>query len=566
MGLFRDFLVGKEEITSRTEFKYAMLRGQFACIICSIAIFYTGLDSYNGVYVFLPWYGVLGGIALLTLVLNRKKYYIVASVLQLILINALVYLFADVDHPYGGVYFFFMSCSVTGLISLYNYHRGASIFFTLLPIILGFIAFTTDLNIIPPPRYESNMVQINFLANLTIGILSNGFVVYFLINRNQETEQSLRANERDLIKISADLKVSEERFAMALEGTRAGIYEWRVKTNEVYVSPHYKALLGYHPDEPLELTMEKFVAIVHPDDLPRTSQSIREHLSNHLPYQNELRIRTKTGEYKWFLDSGVSKLDEMGAPSVIIGSIIDIHERKKAEEELALKNVQLAKTNEELDRFVYSASHDMRAPLSSLLGLIHLSEKTDRPEEVGIYLQMMKDRIKTMEGFIKEVTDYSRNTRVDLTPARVRLRPLVDEVVQNLAYTIVNRKVRIEVDIDNALEIVTDVNRLKVVINNLLSNAYKYHVFEQADPYIIVSAITKGNIALVTVKDNGLGIAPEHHTRIFEMFYRASENSEGSGLGLYIVKETLDKLRGSISVHSSLEVGSEFTVTLPLEV
>jgi light-regulated signal transduction histidine kinase (bacteriophytochrome) len=85
----------------------------------------------------------------------------------------------------------------------------------------------------------------------------------------------------------------------------------------------------------------------------------------------------------------------------VIGSIIDIDERKKAENELAIKNFQLAKTNEELDRFVYSASHDMRAPLSSLLGLIHLSEKTDRPEEIGTLLQMMKDRIKTMEGFYK---------------------------------------------------------------------------------------------------------------------------------------------------------------------
>ena len=179
-------------------------------------------------------------------------------------------------------------------------------------------------------------------------------------------------------------------------------------------------------------------------------------------------------------------------------------------------------------------------------------------------MQMMKDRIKTMEGFIKEVTDYSRNTRLNILPTTVKLEAIAREVVQTLAYAIVNKKVRIEVTIDDSLEIITDPNRLKVIISNLISNAYKYHKFDQPDPYIIINALQKGDHVLLSVKDNGIGISPEHHTRIFDMFYRASESSEGSGLGLYIVKETLDKLGGSISVQSSAGEGSEFTVTLPL--
>jgi len=102
------------------------------------------------------------------------------------------------------------------------------------------------------------------------------------------------------------------------------------------------------------------------------------------------------------------------------------------------------------------------------------------------------------------------------------------------------------------------------VINNLLSNAYKYHQFEKPDPYIKISAKTNSEAVMIMIADNGQGIAPEHHIRIFEMFYRASESSEGSGLGLYIVKETLGKLRGDISVQSVLDEGTEFTVTLPL--
>jgi len=390
-------------------------------------------------------------------------------------------------------------------------------------------------------------------------------MVYFLINRNRDAEQTL-------IRTSTDLKRSEERYSMALRGTKAGIYEWRVKEDLVIVSEYWKNLLGYSYTELQNLTSQTFLTFVHADDLVQTTKSIAVHLQDHLPYQNELRLRTKSGTYKWFQDSGVFQLGTDGSPRVVVGSIIDIDERKKAEEELALKNIQLAKTNEELDRFVYSASHDMRAPLSSLLGLIHLSEKTDNPQEVSLLLNMMKDRIKTMEGFIKEVTDYSRNTRLDLwrntrldlLPTPVNLKTLALEIIQTLAYPLMNKKVRIEVLIDSTLEILTDPSRLKVIINNLVSNAYKYHRFDQADPYIIISTLQKGDHVLLTIKDNGTGISPEHHTRIFDMFYRASESSEGSGLGLYIVKETLDKLKGNISVQSSAGNGAEFTVTLPL--
>jgi PAS domain S-box-containing protein len=564
MALFRNLLVGKESIPSRTEFKYAMLRGQFACLICVVAVFYILLDSFNGISVFISWYCLLGGLAIISLLLNRNRFYLAATILQLALLNTLIFLFADVDHPYGGVFFFFMTCSITTLILLSNYNRLLSILFALLPIVLGYIAFNFDLNIIPTPSYEPQMVRINFISNLIIGILSNVFVVYFLINRNTEAEKSLRDNEQRLLKTSAELKISEERFAMALQGTKAGIYEWRIQSNTVYISYQWKSLLEYEDHELNDMTVERFLSFIEPNDAVRISKSIEENLKNNQSYQYELRIRTKSGAYKWFLDSGVSKQEE-GNASIVIGSIIDIDERKNAEAQLAQKNVQLAKTNEELDRFVYSASHDMRAPLSSLLGLIHLSEKTDRPEEIGTFLQMMKERIKTMEGFIKEVTDYSRNTRLDLASIQVSLVDLANEVVNTLAYSIVNKKVRIEIDIDKKIVLKTDVNRLKVVINNLLSNAYKYHKFDKNDPFIRITANEKGPTVIMTVEDNGQGIAPEHHARIFEMFYRASESSDGSGLGLYIVKETLDKLNGSISVRSVQGEGTEFTVTLPAE-
>jgi PAS domain S-box-containing protein len=559
-----NILLGRAYIKSRREYKYAMLRGEFGLIAIGVSVFYTILDSFNGVSLFIPWYGVLAFIGLISILLNRYKHYNSSAVLLLLLTNVLVYFFADVDHPHGGVYFFFTACSMAALILFSYYNRYLAIAFALLPLLAGYLAFATDLNILPGPVMEYRLIRINFIVNYALGIATSVFIVYFLIVRNLESEQSLQESENHLIKISADLKVSEERFAMALSGTRAGIYEWKLMGNSIYVSGYWKNLLGYLDSDLRDLTIEQFLSFIHPDDIARTSHSIESHLQSHLPYQNELRIRSKQGEYKWFLDSGVSKLDEHGNASVVIGSIIDINERKKAEKELAIKNLQLAKTNEELDRFVYSASHDMRAPLTSMLGLINLSERSNPSEEMKSYLAWMTRCIATMEGFIKEVTDYSRNARLDFLLTELPLHDFISETTENLAYTVIDKKVRVEINVAQDLVIKTDSGRLKIVFNNLISNAYKYHRYDQSDPYIRIDADQHEENLIAHITDNGSGIPEQHITKIFDMFYRASETSQGSGLGLYIVKEALQKLGGTISVVSEVDKGSTFTLSIPL--
>lgn len=559
-SIFRDLIVGKDFIPSRLEFKYALLRGQFAIIIFSVGVFYTLLDPINNVYNFIPGYLIMMIISVIIILLNRKKFYNTSSSILLLFINAIVFLFCSVDHPHGGVYFFFMTCSVAGLILAGYYNRYVGILFALLPIVLGYIAYTTDLNIMPSPSYEPGVVQLNFVVNFIIGILSNIFIVSFLINRNSESETSLRESEKNLIQIAADLEVSRERFALAVKGTNAGIYEWDIRKNTVYVSTAWKRLLGYQDHEIVTILVEEFIQIVHPDDAAKTRNLMEIHLKTLQPYQNELRMKTKDGTYRWFLDSGSIKADN-GQAIVVVGSIIDIEERKRAEEEILLKNIQLAKTNEELDRFVYSASHDMRAPLSSLLGLINISEKTNSVEELHAYLHMMKGRIKTMEGFIKEVTDYSRNTRLELMLEGTDLEAVIREVNQNLSD--MTGRVRIEFDLPEKIIMLTDPSRLKVILNNLISNAYKYHRFDQPDPYISFSAKRTNNQVVIKIADNGSGIEPDYHNKIFDMFFRASVKSEGSGLGLYIVKETLQKMGGTIWVESTPGEGSVFTFAIP---
>jgi len=230
---------------------------------------------------------------------------------------------------------------------------------------------------------------------------------------------------------------------------------------------------------------------------------------------------------------------------------------------LVENNNLLSKTNTELDRFVYSTSHDLRAPLSSVMGLINITEQTQNPDDISKYLGMMRDRVHSLDRFIKDITDYSRNNRLEIKKEKVNLASLAREVWENLKFSPEAQSITFHVDIPEDLTIETDKNRLQVVIGNLMSNAVRYHDTRKNEQFIRLHYQVSGRVFCIKVEDNGQGIAQEYHTRIFDMFFRANEKSKGSGLGLYIVKEALMKLSGSIQLDSTPGIGTTITVKLP---
>ncbi len=236
----------------------------------------------------------------------------------------------------------------------------------------------------------------------------------------------------------------------------------------------------------------------------------------------------------------------------------------KTEQELTVNNQLLTKTNSELDRFVYSASHDLRAPLSSLLGLIEISQRTNDQEEIQQCLGMMKVRIADLDAFIQEIINYSRNARQDVRLENFNLLDLVKEVADGLRFGNGMDNIFMKYTLASDLHVTLDRSRLKVILNNLIGNALKYSNPYREDQTISVEASKDQRLLVIKVEDNGIGIAEEHQARIFEMFYRASEKSKGSGLGLYIVKETMEKLKGKIEVSSKPDQGSVFRLEIPV--
>lgn len=229
---------------------------------------------------------------------------------------------------------------------------------------------------------------------------------------------------------------------------------------------------------------------------------------------------------------------------------------------LLKSNKQLEKLNQELDRFVYSTSHDLRAPLLSVQGLLKLMEASGHEDRTK-YQRMIQDRLLSLDKFIHDITDYSRNTRLKIVRENVNLSALALDIWESLKYSADAQGIIFINDLPDNLIVSNDGSRLRIVISNLIANAIRYHDHRKENKYIrIYHHQTKTSFSM-HIQDNGQGIAPEYQSKIFDMFFRGNESSQGSGLGLYIVKETLEKLSGSIQLTSTLRHGSTFSVSMP---
>jgi PAS domain S-box-containing protein len=241
----------------------------------------------------------------------------------------------------------------------------------------------------------------------------------------------------------------------------------------------------------------------------------------------------------------------------------DITEKIKIYQALKTKNEQLEKVNAELDRFVYSASHELRAPISTMLGLIGLIEHSAPGKDSAQVVEMMKSRLERLDNVIRDILDYSQNSRMELVSEPIDLKKLIDHCFTSIDYLNTIDKIRFQVEIEEELSFCTDRKRLQVVIGNLLSNAFKYHNLSQSDPYVKISSTRNGETVLLTVTDNGSGISPDYLDKIFNMYFRGTNTPEGTGLGLYIVKEIINTMGGNIEVQSELRKGSTFRIRLP---
>ncbi|HTH54494.1 MAG TPA: HAMP domain-containing sensor histidine kinase [Cyclobacteriaceae bacterium] len=247
---------------------------------------------------------------------------------------------------------------------------------------------------------------------------------------------------------------------------------------------------------------------------------------------------------------------------VVITAKSDIERIKDASAFLEIKNKELEKINKELDLFAYRVSHDLRGPIASIRGLVDIVRVAESKEEIEFCLEKITSSTVRLDGFIQDILNLSRNSRTDVQVQSVNVCAMVDDVTDSLRYMDSDGRVDLVLNCSQPT-IQTDPLRLKIILTNLITNAYKYHDAQKERSIIEVTCANQNQNLVISVKDNGIGILDEHREKIFEMFFRGTDKSVGTGLGLYVVKEIVEKLNGSIDLKTIVGHGSEFIVTLP---
>ncbi|MEY2937611.1 MAG: hypothetical protein RL062_200, partial [Bacteroidota bacterium] len=269
------------------------------------------------------------------------------------------------------------------------------------------------------------------------------------------------------------------------------------------------------------------------------SSSNQSYLYNILPYFNE-----------------AVELDS------IILSGVEITELKRVQDSMIAANTELRKINLELDNFVYSISHDLRSPLLSIKGIIALVlHDQGLPEKAVQFLNMADLSVTRLDGTIQEILEYSRNSRLDVSPDWIDFGNLVQSIFDDIKF-VTEDSLELNLHMFPNRLLYNDKARISVLLKNIIGNSIKYRK-PNSNTVIRVSLDQNDTEVRIEIQDNGLGIAETHLPKVFNMFYRGTSASIGTGLGLYICNEIVMKLNGKISVESKVNEGTKMTILLP---
>ena len=242
---------------------------------------------------------------------------------------------------------------------------------------------------------------------------------------------------------------------------------------------------------------------------------------------------------------------------------LEVKNRKKAEQNLAVRNAELEQTNAELDKLVYSASHDIRAPLTSIAGGLQYAIENSKDDKLQEIFALMEKNLNNLDAIIYDMTCFSGNKRERVEKTLLDAKYLYDKALGGISGINQVDTVQFLFKSEIAQPMLADEGRMVQMIKILLDNGVNFKDTSKGTCWVKTTFYEKEDAYLFTVKDNGIGIAPEEGDKIFQMFYRGSNKSNGSGLGLYLLKEITKKLNGKVSYTSVQGEGSEFNVEIP---
>lgn len=359
------------------------------------------------------------------------------------------------------------------------------------------------------------------------------------------------------------LRISEERFQFALDASTAGIWDWDMVTNNVFYSSLSLKILELDSadifDDP-----ERWDKIVHPDDLPKYYSDIQEHFDNKIPYyENYHRVMTSSGNYKWILDRGkVIKRDENGKPLRVIGTHTDVSLQKEKELDL-IKTMKLySDQNSRLVNFSHIVSHNLNTQAGNIKSILDFIDADSNKETVNEMLEHLRTVSNDLNDTISNLTQIVKTqSNINIAVVPLKLCEYIEKTISTIKGYDKQTKVTIVNNVPQYLTINFNPAYLESVLLNFTTNAIKY-AHPDRDPIIVFDfSIEPEGYKSLKITDNGLGIdLTVYGDLLFGMYKTFHKHQEARGIGLYITRNQIEAMKGSISVESEVGVGTSFKI------
>lgn len=373
------------------------------------------------------------------------------------------------------------------------------------------------------------------------------------------------------------MRESEERWQLALGGTEAGVWDWNIRTMEFFFSDRWREMFGYGRDELPETTRD-LLELIHPEDRAAVRQATLDHLRRRSEiFRCEYRMRRKDGSHIWIIAHAKAHFDERGRAKRMIGTLIDISDRKRVEEQLVHARDAAERANRAKSDFLAMMSHEIRTPLNGVIGFAELLADTDLDERQREYAQTVCESGANLLHVLDDILDYSKieSGKLDMESSPVNMRELATSAVETFRARAEAKglylSVRVDPDVPELL--LADPVRLRQVLANLVSNAVKF-TSEGSVAVVLAGRVAPAEQDLfplcISVSDTGPGIAEEDVPLLFSPFQQLDVSMArrfgGTGLGLAIVRRLLDLMNGTIRVSSTRGKGVTFDIELSLPV
>ncbi|MBX2944662.1 MAG: PAS domain S-box protein [Cyclobacteriaceae bacterium] len=355
----------------------------------------------------------------------------------------------------------------------------------------------------------------------------------------------------DQLRVQEEIRRNETLFTQLFNNIPMAVVMLDATGKVELVNKGFTSMFGFDLNELKGKNLNDFVV---PAELQNEGMDLNNVISAQGIIQVETFRKRKNGERIDVILYGMPIVTD-GKVLGIYGVYVDITSHRMMEEELKIRNA-------ELDNFVYKVSHDLRAPLSSVLGLVNLAKLPGNTDDPFDYIRIIGEKITALDHFISDVLSHSKNLKLDVKYDKVDIRNILAKTIEDLNYLEGANDVDFNIEI-GVEYFYSDPWRISEIFRNLVSNAIKYRNDQAQKPKVGIEITADDEWVKIRFSDNGIGISQQNLDRIFEMFYRATEQSDGSGIGLYIVKNAVDKLEGSIFVESEVSVGTTFYIDLP---